>query len=63
MNDPWTTWWPRLRNVTLFLTGLTGIAYETLYQQTDRPELLILFGAMVGLPGVFRADAARRGKE
>ena len=58
--DPWTTWWPRLRDAMLFFGGMAGIAYETAWEHIDRPELLILFGAMVGLPGVVRADAARR---
>jgi hypothetical protein len=56
----WDVWWPRTRAVTLFFAGLSGIAYETFWEHTDRPELLILFGAMVGLEGVIRADKARR---
>jgi hypothetical protein len=46
--------------VTLFLAGLAGIGYETLAVKGDRPELLILFGGMVGLPPFLRADEFRR---
>ena len=52
--------WPRLtRDTTLFLTGLAGIAHETTIADTERPALLILFGAMVGLPAFLRADERR----
>lgn len=44
----------------LFFGGMMGIAYEAGWEHIDRPELLILFGAMVGLPGVVRADKNRR---
>jgi hypothetical protein len=55
-------WWPRIRAVSLFAAGLSGIVYETVWEHTDRPDLLILFGGMVGLEGVIRADAARRSR-
>ena len=42
--------WPFLRDVLLFVTGLGGVAHETLLTATDRPTLLILFAAMMGLP-------------
>lgn len=44
------------RDTILFVAGLAGIAYETLAQGGDRPTLLILFGAMVGLPAFLRQD-------
>ena len=44
------------RDTVLFLAGLVGIAEETLAQHAERPTLLILFGAMVGLPAFLRAD-------
>lgn len=44
------------RDTILFATGLLGIAYETLVAGADRPTLLVLFGAMVGLPAFLRSD-------
>jgi hypothetical protein len=40
----------------LFLVGLAGIANETLRENAERPTLLILFAAMVGLPAFLRTD-------
>lgn len=42
--------WKQLRNATLFFGGLAGVLHETLLQHTERPTLLILFAAMMGLP-------------
>jgi hypothetical protein len=36
--------------------GLAGIGFETLVQGGERPTLLVLFGAMVGLPAFLRSD-------
>lgn len=47
---------PIQRDTILFGTGLAGIIYETLAQGGERPTLLILFGAMVGLPAFLRGD-------
>lgn len=44
------------RDMILFITGLAGIAYETIVGQADRPTLLILFGGMVGLPAFLASD-------
>lgn len=44
------------RDTILFVVGLAGIGYETLAQGGDRPTLLILFGAMVGLPAFLSQD-------
>ena len=52
--------WLVVRDILLFLGGLAGIVHETLFQQTDRPELLVVFSAMVGLPTFLRADSGRR---
>jgi hypothetical protein len=46
--------WPILRDVLLFLVGLGGVAHETLLTQAERPTLLILFAAMMGLPAFLR---------
>jgi hypothetical protein len=40
----------------LFVTGLLGILHETFISGVDRPGLLVLFGAMVGLPAFLRND-------
>lgn len=40
----------------LRLVGLAGILYETTQQKSDRPSLLILFGAMIGLPEFLKRD-------
>lgn len=44
------------RDGVLFGVGILGIIYETLVVGGDRPTLLVLFGAMVGLPAFLRTD-------
>ena len=51
--------WPRVRDIALFVGGLAGVLHETLFTQVERPSLLIVFAAMMGLPAFFAAD--RRG--
>lgn len=46
----------QFRSAALLLGGLAGAAYVTLVDTTDRPTLLVLFGAMMGLPLFLRAD-------
>jgi len=60
---------PRWRGITrdsvLFVVGILGIAHETLLSNgVERPYLLLLFGAMCGLPLFLRADErnGRNGK-
>lgn len=48
--------WPLARDTVLFLGGLSGVAHETLVQHADRPTLLILFAAMMGLPAFLAAE-------
>jgi hypothetical protein len=50
----------RLRSITLFVVGLVGIGYEVVIDHADRPTILILLGAMVGLPAFLRTDEKRR---
>jgi Na+-transporting methylmalonyl-CoA/oxaloacetate decarboxylase gamma subunit len=38
------------RNTFMFVAGLLGVAHETLLQHAERPTLLILFAAMMGMP-------------
>lgn len=45
------------RDTILFTVGLMGIAYETVVEHADRPTLLLMFGAMVGLPSFLGRDA------
>jgi hypothetical protein len=48
---------PRLtRDVIIFTVGLLGIIHEAVIQHTERPFLLALFGAMIGLPAFLRKD-------
>lgn len=47
--------WSSVRDVVLFLTGLAGIVYEAL-SGLERPTLLLLYAALVGLPSFLRAD-------
>lgn len=49
------------RDSILFVAGLFGIAYETLGPSGgERPTLLILFSAMVGLPAFLRSDESAK---
>lgn len=47
------------RDSILFISGLVGIGYETMFTHQDRPSLLFLFGAMIGLPAFLRTDEKR----
>lgn len=44
------------RDVALFVGGLIGVGHETISTQAERPTLLLLFAAMMGLPAFLRAD-------
>jgi hypothetical protein len=48
--------WPVYRDVILFVCGLAGVAHETLVSNVDRPWLLAIFGAMMGLPAFLQLD-------
>jgi hypothetical protein len=43
-------------NNFLRLAGLVGIGHETLIASQERPTLLVLFGAMIGLPSFLTKD-------
>lgn len=45
------------RDTVLFVVGLLGVAHETLVNDADRPTLLLLFAAMIGLPAFINKDA------
>jgi hypothetical protein len=44
------------RDGVLFLAGLFGVMWETLYEDVDRPVLLAVFAAMMGLPVFLNFD-------
>lgn len=46
----------QLRDATLFIGGLLGVAHETLLRAEAREMLLIVFAAMMGLPAFLRLD-------
>jgi hypothetical protein len=54
-------WHIRLsRDVVIFVIGIVGILHEIFLSVTDRPYLIILFGAMIGLPAFLRIDERGR---
>lgn len=48
--------WHNLRDASLFVGGLLGVLHETFYSDLDRPALLVLFAAMMGLPAFLKAN-------
>lgn len=50
------TRWPYFRDMALFAVGLAGVFHETLVATKERPTLLILFAAMLGLPAFLKSD-------
>jgi hypothetical protein len=55
--------WRLTRDALIFYTGWLGILHQTLIANTDRNSLLILFGAMIGLPTALRLDEWRKDKD
>jgi hypothetical protein len=51
--------WPFARDVLLFAIGAVGVLHETLIAKGERPNLLILFGALLGLP-LFTRDGPKK---
>lgn len=52
--------WPVVRDGLSYLFGLAGIAYQTLTGNVN-PYLLIVFGAMTGVPGITSLISLVRG--
>lgn len=48
--------WPLSRDIVLFIGGLIGVMHETAFAEIERPTLLILFAAMMGLPAFLQQD-------
>jgi hypothetical protein len=57
------TKWPTIRDIArdvlLILGGLAGIYHETVIAPTPRESLLLLFGAMIGLPLFLHSDGRK----
>lgn len=51
----WLLW----RDVLLFFGGLGGLLHETLLQKGERPDLLVIYTAMMGLPAFLEGDRRR----
>lgn len=47
----------------MFVFGLLGVVHETVISQAERPTLLILFAAMMGLPAFLPGRDSKREKE
>lgn len=62
---PWISYLPSvikvLRDIVLLVVGVWGIVHETITPKPD-PQLIILFGTMVGLPAFIRADERSKPK-
>lgn len=50
----------RLRESIRFFAGLAGLAYETAVEHADRPVLLGVFAAMIGLDALTAALIPKR---
>lgn len=48
------------RDTVLLVVGILGVAHETLVSNTDRPTLLLLFAAMIGLPAFINQDEKKK---
>jgi hypothetical protein len=51
------------RDTILFIAGLGLTVNEGFFRRVERPSLLVLYGAMMGLPAFLKADANRRTKK
>jgi len=54
-------WIKALRDGLIFSAGLAGFAHEVVLGTSERPFLLIMCAAMMGLPALVRLDEWRRG--
>jgi len=51
-----------IRDIALFVAGLLGVFNEAVIQPTADPQLLLLYGGMLGLPAILRSDERRNGR-
>jgi hypothetical protein len=49
------------RSTIMFAAGLAGFLHELLLRSAERPYLLALCGALMGLPFVLKADEQIKG--
>ena len=66
--EPWTIsiaalglYFVSPRDGLLFGGGMVGFLYELTVTTTERPTILVLCGAMMGLPAFLRSDERRNG--
>lgn len=55
--------WSTIRDVLLFVGGLAGVVHETVGSAPERPTLLLLYAAMMGLPALFRSELSDRDRD
>lgn len=48
--------WKDVRDIVLFLGGMAGLYHEVVLTTAERPTLLLMFAAMMGLPAFLRTD-------
>lgn len=54
--------WQTQRDIILFFGGIGGVVHETLLATAERPTLLILFAAMMGLPAFLQTNGNGNGR-
>lgn len=54
--------WILIRDIILFFSGLSGVAYQLLAARTVEPTLTVVFSAMMGLPAALWGDGLRKKK-
>lgn len=50
------------RDTVLFASGIAGFAHELTRQGAERPSILVLCAAMMGLPVFMRVDEKKGGE-
>ena len=55
--------WATLRDIALFVGGFAGVVHEVLVTSGERPSLLVLFAAMMGLPAFLNGRKNGNGKD
>jgi uncharacterized membrane protein YobD (UPF0266 family) len=48
------------RDTVIFTLGVLVIVYETVFDHADKPTLIVLAAAMIGLPAFLHQDEAAR---
>ena len=50
-----------IRDIIIFLIGTVGIIHEEFFSDKDRPTLILLYGAMLGVTTWLRLDERKNG--